>query len=70
MARVRYKDLTTGTQLSDRFSHVKFRFQNGEDWPQMGQIYDFFTSGSVHFGLAVIVKFYLKNFGKFLQGQV
>ena len=29
---------------------VKFAIQIGSDWPQMGQIWDFLRSVSVHFG--------------------
>ena len=29
---------------------VKFGIQIGSDWPQMGQIWDFLRSVSVHFG--------------------
>ena len=37
-------------QAREQTSDVKFAIQIGSDWPQMGQIWDFLRSVSVHFG--------------------
>ena len=36
-----------------QYGDVKFRIQIGSNWPQMGQIWDFLRSVSVHFGAQI-----------------
>ena len=44
-----HAEMVTSIRKTSRSRNVKFGIQVGSDWPQMGQIWDFLKSVSLHF---------------------